>query len=208
MNIGRRHITLTGVPNLTTPADIRRAVAKKLQGVENVEIDYNRFRPSGRALITLTRPEYLRDNLRELQKFTLCGIPVRSNGVHISDGVAERPRSRGNKGRAQAAERGAITGNGLHGHFPNAHRNVVMWGLPGRLEPKDLENALHDFKLAKSQKGEMTIVKVAIPHDRFSMFSRFLVTMSSVSEARRLVRQFHMTSWAGGKQLIRAQVLH
>ncbi|KAF5386888.1 hypothetical protein D9615_001895 [Tricholomella constricta] len=204
----QRQIALTGVPNLTTPGDIRRAIAGKLQGVADVELDYFRFRPTGRAFITLTRHEFLRDNLRELGKLTLCGIPIKSAAVNSKD-VDGRQRTRGSKGRAEAIARGAIQGTGPRGQFPNAERNVVMWGLPGRLESNELEAALHGFKLARSAKGQATIVKIPLPEDRFSMYSRFLVTMASVSEARRLVRNFHLTEWVNsGKQLIRAQVLH
>ncbi|GLB35418.1 hypothetical protein LshimejAT787_0209830 [Lyophyllum shimeji] len=203
----QRHIALSGLPNLTTSGDIRRAITGKLQGIADVELDYFRFRPSGKALITLTRHEFLRDNLRALERLTICGIPIKAQAVDFQEGGL--PRTRGSKGRAEASARGAIQGNGPRGNFPNTERNVVIWGLPGKLDPQELEEKLRDFKLARTQKGHATIVKLDIPEDRFTMFSRFVVTMASVSEARRLVRQLHMTEWPNAKKkaLIRAQVL-
>ncbi|KAG5639524.1 hypothetical protein H0H81_000669 [Sphagnurus paluster] len=200
-------ITLTGVPTLTAPGDIRRAVGEKLKGLEDIQIDYNRFQPTGRAFITCTRPEFQRDNLRALEKLTLCGLPVRAN-PSLDLSTEGRPRTRGNKGRAEAAARGAIRGTGPKGNFPNTERNVLLWGLPGKMEASEVEKLfLQDFKLART-KGQPTIVKVPIPEDRFTLFSRFLVTMASVSEARRLVRHLHMTDRAKAGRLIRAQVLY
>lgn len=204
----QRHIALVGLPHLTSSADIRRAIVGKLHGVADVELDYYRFRPSGKALITLTRHEFLRDNLRALEKLTLCGIPVKAQAIDFQEGGL--PRSRGSKGRAEASARGAIQGNGPRGNFPNTERNVVIWGLPGKLSTQELEDKLRGFTLARTQKGHATIVKLEPPEDRFTMFSRFVITMTSVSEARRLVRQLHMTEWpktGKGKALIRAQVL-
>ncbi|KAF8061588.1 hypothetical protein FPV67DRAFT_286852 [Lyophyllum atratum] len=124
----QQHINLAGVPHLTTPGDIRRAIAGKLQGVADVEMHYFRFRPSGRALITLTRHEFLRDNLRALEKLTLCGIPIKAYPANSREG-GSLPRSRGSKGRAEAAGRGVINGTGPQGNFPNVERNCSYLGF-------------------------------------------------------------------------------
>jgi len=125
-----------------------------------VAINYKGFRPSGDAYIALTRTDYMRDNLRKLENFTLLGLPVKATPKVLE---ADRPpRSRGEKGRTEAVARGAHTGDGLKGNFPNTERNVIIWGLPGRLDPSSIEESLRDFKLGRTAKGRHTILKVPL----------------------------------------------
>jgi len=59
----------------------------------------------------------------------------------------------------EAAERGLISGNGPRGGVVNEGRNVVLWGLPGRLTPEGLKGLLQNFKLAGTEGGKMEFVK-------------------------------------------------
>jgi hypothetical protein len=210
MNDQRLHIQIRNIPRTAVPADIRRAVTRnKLTGVSDVHIDYTRFLSAGRAYLTLTQSEFIRDNLASLQKANIGGLQV--------DAFPSPPpldviptRSRGARGRSDAAGRGAIVGNGPSAGLLNPNIHVVIWGLPGKITPNRLKEYLSDFQLAGTNRGE--IAQVNKPEERFSLFSRHIVRMSSVSEAHRLVRQLHMTYFepekSGEKYPVRARVIY
>ncbi|KAG5728351.1 hypothetical protein E4T56_gene19212 [Termitomyces sp. T112] len=186
-------ITLYDVPNLFTPGDIRRAIGDKIQ--EGV-IDYKGFRPSGKAMINLEKTEQLGRALKALTPLYVCGIQVQPVPHYSSDPFQDS----GNGSR--------VTGNGPDGNYPNVERNVVLWGLPGRTSVTEVTAALSKFK-TDEKKGKAVVVKLDKPDGQFTIFSRFIVTMASVSEARRLVRAWHMTPWKPqSTDLIRAQILH
>ncbi|KAF9466362.1 hypothetical protein BDZ94DRAFT_1280997 [Collybia nuda] len=189
-----KHIELLGVPRTATPADVRRSITRAgLQGVVDVAIDYHRFLPSGKALLTLNDPQFLRDNIRNLERLTVAGLPVKSRPRLLRDDEAAPSRMRGVKGRAEASERGIVTGNGPHAGITNCERHVVIKGLPGRISLQTLENTLRSYQLAETRGGRPRIVKVPLPKDVFTMYSRFLVTLKSEAEAHRLVRDLHYT---------------
>lgn len=205
-----KHIELSNVPLTAMPSDIRRAIARVgLQGVSDVAIDYHRFSPIGRALISLTDPALLRNDLRLLEKFTIAGTPVYATPRFIEE---RHHRTRGEKGRAEAAERGIGSGDGPHaGLLQNLEKTTVVWGFPGKMSPKMVDSILKDFRVVRTKQDLPRIVKVPLPDDAFSMVSRFVITLDSVSEAYRLVRQFHMTHYDhdifGTKYTLRAQVI-
>lgn len=167
------HIELQKVPSTTTPKDIRRALGHaRLQGISDgayppecheppphllllVAIIYRGFRPTDRALLTLVHNSYLRQNLKALEKLTLVGLPVDSEPVLLSSSEAQesQARQRGSKGRADAAQRGAITGDGPNGGVPNNGKNVVVWGLPPRIHSDIFQELLTGFKLAELDQG-------------------------------------------------------
>ncbi|RDB24265.1 hypothetical protein Hypma_008713 [Hypsizygus marmoreus] len=204
----RRHILLKGIAPTATTGDVKRAIAGKLNGVASVAINYWRFGPSGRALITLTQSDFMQENLRALNRLTIAGIPAKAQAIYYNEAVSNR--TRGVKGRAEAVERGFPLGTGPWGNYPNHERNVVIWGLPGKLTVDALEaNALEGFKVARSKDGKAMIIKVPLPETKFTFFSRFVVTMSSVSEAHRLVRRLHSTSWdKEGMYPVKARLLY
>lgn len=70
-----------------------------------VALDYYRFGTTSRVLLSLTRPEYMRDNLRELEKLTVGGIPVKATPLTVYDDAI--PRSRGTRG-ARAPRRAVL----------------------------------------------------------------------------------------------------
>ncbi|KAF8894678.1 hypothetical protein BD779DRAFT_1502349 [Infundibulicybe gibba] len=206
-----KHIELSNVPRSATPADIRRAIARaKLQGVSDVAIDYHHFMPTGRALLTLTKAGYLRDNLRALENLSIAGLPVSADPKLITQ---ETPvRRRGAKGRAEAVERGVVIGVGPNGGIANDEKHVTIWGLPGKLGPESVNELVRDFKLASADLRKPDIIKVPAPEGQFTMVSRFLVTMESVSEAHRLVRHLHLQYYKpdlyGEKFPLRARIVY
>jgi len=205
-----RHIELTNVPRSATPADIRKAVVRaKLKGVADVAIDYSHFAPSEKALLTLTRPNLLQENLLALQNASIAGIPIKATPTRLSD--PSPPRQRGVKGRREAADRG-ILGNGPHAGLSNGDRNVTIWGFPGKLEPESLFPLFEHFNLSTNKAGQPDIVKIPLPDGAFTMVSRFLLRLASASEAHRLVRQLHLTHWEpefnGMRYPLRAQIIY
>ena len=72
-------------------------------------------------------------------------------------------RTRGVKGRLEAAERGLISGNGPDGTSTSHGRGVVIYGLPGKLTPEALRPYLKDFKLVATEVGHKEIIKLESP---------------------------------------------
>ncbi|EGO20899.1 hypothetical protein SERLADRAFT_397787, partial [Serpula lacrymans var. lacrymans S7.9] len=111
----RVHIQLRGLPRSALPSDIRRTVIReKLTAVTDIVLDYHRFNPTGRAYLTVSHPDFMKTNLHALENATVGGIPFESySAPPPASGPPER--TRGPKGRAEAADRGLITGNGPRG---------------------------------------------------------------------------------------------
>ncbi|PFH52410.1 hypothetical protein AMATHDRAFT_2145 [Amanita thiersii Skay4041] len=206
-------IELQNVPLSATTTDVRRLVEwTRLSGVEDVALQFEHFRPTGKALITLSRPELLRDNMRLLQNIGFAGVPLHVEPKLSSD-VRELPgRTRGVKGREAAARRGILDGNGPHAGLLNGERTVTIWGFPGKTEVPTVEYILKSFKLTRSVNGKSSVFKIPIPQNEFAMSSRFIATTQTVSEAHRMVRQVNMTFFEpdtlGNRFLLRARIVH
>lgn len=69
-------------------------------------------------------------------------------------------RMRGLKGKDYAAKRGYFDGNGPRGGIKNSGKNVVIWGLPGKMTPDALKELLSDFHLAGTEGGKTESVKM------------------------------------------------
>ncbi|KAI8998580.1 hypothetical protein BD414DRAFT_512189 [Trametes punicea] len=204
----RVHVELSGLPRTALPHDLRRLCGKsKVENVGSVAIDYERFRPTGKGILTFSLPEYAAAAYKALNSTVVGGKRVQARPISI---VPEIPRSRGIKGRLEAAQRGIITGNGPSGGVTSSGRNVVLYGLPAKVIPAVLVEALRSFKLAGTEFGKEVVVKLET-QNQVTTSSRFLVRMSSISEAYRLVRTFHMQLWRpdlhGDKFLLRAFVV-
>ncbi|KAG6821062.1 hypothetical protein H0H93_007221 [Arthromyces matolae] len=204
-NIGdwerRDGIILYGVPTLATPADIQKACAGRLQDVQDVQLVYRNFRPDGRAMITISNPELISKTLRLLKPLHVCGVEVHPVANYSLDIFSQRQRSAAET-RSKEVE---VIGSGAE--FPHIERSVVLWGMPGSVSEGDVARALTGFK-TELKDGKPLIQKLPKP-EKFSIFSRFVIVMSSVSEARRLARAWHLTPWFDGNEdLIRAQALH
>lgn len=121
-------------------------------------IEYSHFMPTERALLTLTRPDYLEGNLRALDKTTIAGIEIEAVPKLESQGPP--PRQRGAKGRQEAAERGLVTGNGPHAGLTNSERSVTIWGFPGKIGVDGVLPRLKAYKLTTTERGKPYISKV------------------------------------------------
>ncbi|KAI0362182.1 hypothetical protein OH77DRAFT_1388337 [Trametes cingulata] len=195
IHVGRApklHVELSGLPRTALPHDLRRLCGKsKVENVTNAAIDYKRFRPSGNGLLSFPNAEQAAAAQKALDNAVVGGKRVRAHRV---SSIPQIPRARGTKGILEAAERGVVTGNGPSGGITGSGRNVVLYGLPGKMLPWQLAERLRDFKLAGTEYGREVIVKLDAS-GRLTSSSRFLVRLSTVSEAYRLVRRLHMQPW-------------
>lgn len=99
--------------------------------------------------------------LKAMQGTVLSGKALR--GVPVNDPSEAITRTRGVKGRLEAAERGLFTGNGPNGMSTGQGKGVVIYGLPGKLTPGGLRTYLRNFKLASAEAGQQEIVKLETP---------------------------------------------
>ncbi|KAH7877486.1 hypothetical protein F5879DRAFT_646462 [Lentinula edodes] len=167
-----QHILLKRIPALTTPSDIRRMLIRyKAQGVADVAIMYENFVPTKQALITLTRPNYLRDNLRELINATLSGVVFTSEEVDYS--ISGPPPS--------------VFGTGPHAGVDNIGKNVVLSPFPSGTSPYILEDVLKKYTLVGSYQDSVLPINAGSKNP-----ITMLVKLGSESEAYRVVRDLHM----------------
>lgn len=123
-------------------------------------MDYDRFLPTDRALVTLAAPNFLQDNLRRLNRLTIAGAPVSAQPKIIEE---SRQRTRGTKGRAEAEERGVAAGTGPHaGLRQNIGKMVVIWGFPGRMTAELVALYFKDFQVATSKNDQPKVQKVPL----------------------------------------------
>ncbi|KAK2460584.1 hypothetical protein APHAL10511_007054 [Amanita phalloides] len=208
-----KHIELKNVPLTATTADVRRAIDRtKLLGVKDVTLVYKRFTPTGTAMVSLTRPDFLKKNLQLLENISISGIPLKSRPRLLDDAYMTLPRARGEKGREEADQRGTLNGDGPRAGIRDDGRTVTVWGYPGKTESAAVEFLVRDYDVARKRSGEADVRKVPAPEGRFTMCSRFLVKLANVSEAHRLVREMNMTYYEpetlGNKFILRARIVH
>lgn len=127
-----------------------------------VSLDFYRFQPTGRAWLTLSSPSHMQHALRALRGAVLSGKAL--GAAPANDPSQVITRTRGVKGRLQAAERGLFTGNGPNGMSTSRGKGVVLYGLPGRLTSEGLRTYLRGFKLAAAEAGQQEIVKLETPY--------------------------------------------
>ena len=111
-----------------------------------VAIMYENFVPTKQALITLTRPNYLRDNLRELINATLSGVVFTSEEVDYS--ISGPPPS--------------VFGTGPHAGVDNIGKNVVLSPFPSGTSPYILEDVLKKYTLVGSYQDSVLPIKSVI----------------------------------------------
>lgn len=117
---------------------------------------YDRFRPTGTAYLSLSSPNSMTRNLRMLNKATISSLPLCAVAV---PNPFPAGRMRGPVGRQEAVNKGLIDGNGPNGGTSGNGKNVIMWGLPGKLPPDGLRNYLRTFRLSDASDQE-SIVKI------------------------------------------------
>jgi len=166
-----RHILVRNVPRTCTSGDLRRTLMQAdIKGVDSVDLLYTHFRPTGKALLTMSLPEYTLPAVRGLEDLNVAGSRV--SGEPIYNIWSTRVNNQGD-GPSAGLEAGTT---------------VTMSGFPGRTPLSDIYKWLKDFDVKK-------ISAVAIPEKKFSLYSRFAVELKSESEAHRLVRKYHMTDF-------------
>ncbi|KAG8732025.1 hypothetical protein FRC12_019464 [Ceratobasidium sp. 428] len=113
-------------------------------------------------------------------------------------------RVRGGKGRAEATERGLLTGNGPDAKVKERGTCVYLRGLPGTTLSHHLAQVFESYGLRVTTENEHPIRQIY----RKTPTSRFLVRLSTTASAHRLVRDFHMTERFGPGYIVRAQVVY
>jgi hypothetical protein len=92
----------------------------------------------------------MESNIRKLNGLTLTTVPVSAFSSPPPAGGVMPGRRRGVQGRAEAEERGIITGNGPHGGITGRGKTVVLWGLPWKTTAEQVKLALKGFRFAES----------------------------------------------------------
>lgn len=112
------------------------------------------------GFISLTHPTFVHNAVKALSNTTIGGFPIQVGPVD-EPRLHRTLRTRGLKGRAEAAERGVVTGDGPAAGITQPGKNVIIYGLPPKTTPFGLKKYLNDFSLADSlENGEQEIVKL------------------------------------------------
>ncbi|TCD68885.1 hypothetical protein EIP91_009435 [Steccherinum ochraceum] len=187
------YVKVTGLPRTAVPRDLRRLCVK--MGVENiaeVSVYYERFTPTREGYITFTHPSFVRDALRTLNNSVIGGQRVLLEPA--SEPTAVLPaRTRGAKGRAEAAERGVILGDGPAAGVSHPGKTVLLTGLPYGTTVLGVRYLLQSYHLEDTLKlGQDDIIRIQ-PQHKDHVVSTFLIRLQDASSAQRLIRHFHMT---------------
>ncbi|KAJ7063172.1 hypothetical protein C8F01DRAFT_61118 [Mycena amicta] len=170
-------IELSRVPLTAKPADIRRLVSRaQAPGVEDVAIEYRQLQPTGRAYLKLNHTSFLLPCLKALESVSISGIhPV----AEPCDRKVPPTRL-----------------SGLSSELASHGKHVVVWGIPRGVGGGHtaLEKLLGSLHFHRPTLPEQYIDKLPLRHSS-SIVDRFLVRLSSVAEAHRLVQQVHMTHY-------------
>ncbi|KAF8508043.1 hypothetical protein BU17DRAFT_100076 [Hysterangium stoloniferum] len=157
----------------------------KIENVKAVHKTYVRFPPEWKAHVSFETPEQADLTAKRLRNATISGSPVQPI-LTVADVPATR--SRGAKGREEAAARDCITGTGLDARVTDRGRGVVLWGLPGSMRADELnELLLKGFSLMNGEAAKGNVVLVEPDCRTQSSTSRHYVRLES-TEAHRLVR--------------------
>ena len=111
-------------------------------------------------MVTLKRPDFLRENLRLLENISIANTFLKARPAVFDDRDAAFPRGRGAKGRQDAVARGALDGNGPHAGIGNSAKNVMVWGFPGKTEKLAVKYVVRDFDLARNSDGQLKVFKI------------------------------------------------
>lgn len=121
---------------------------------------YRRFQRDGNAFVTFSYPPHAEVALTQLKNAQLSGYTINVTSTSQLETVLRR--SRGNKGREEAANRGIVTGTGPDAGVTERGRSVVISGLPGRWSEENLRSFLErkGFRLAGNDTNSSNVVKV------------------------------------------------
>ncbi|KAH6918947.1 hypothetical protein BKA70DRAFT_1214714 [Coprinopsis sp. MPI-PUGE-AT-0042] len=158
------HIRIANLPPLTTTKELKKILQQNgLKEVENVALLYKRFKATDEALIALGCSSHLESNLSTLNKLDIYGAKLKAQPYTPQEGwdLTSGRRSRGHKGRKEAAERGVWNGDGPNAGIRglNIERAVTIWGFPGKATVDAVEKFLEAFKISRTKDGEAMIYK-------------------------------------------------
>ncbi|KAG8722398.1 hypothetical protein FRC08_002879 [Ceratobasidium sp. 394] len=160
---GSLWVKLHGLPRAVAPADLyRHAAALRLRGLQNVHLDYKNFMPTGRAWLRFDDPEQAEHAVKTMQNSRLAAHPLRAHLTTEENIVrAGQPyRVRGEKGRAEAVERGILTGNGPDARVKERGTCVYLWGLPGTTVSYDLRQIFESYGLRVTAEAEHPVRQI------------------------------------------------
>jgi hypothetical protein len=144
-------------------AIISNLVKHELTFIRTVYISYHRLQPTGNAYVQFTHPDFVPSGVKALQNSSISSFKL---DVLSSPPPAHEPifRSRGSKGREEAAGRGVLSGLTMEGGgVQGADRSVVLWGLPGKLSSDELFNFLNSsYKLSGADTGKKEVYQVEL----------------------------------------------
>lgn len=92
----------------------------------------------------MTDPRFLQPFLKTVKTSIIGGNLVTARVAHAKYESPASTRVRGRKGREEATERGVLTGTGPDANVLQPGKNVVIYGLPGRLTSDGLRSWLQE----------------------------------------------------------------
>lgn len=104
-----------------------------------MELYYKHFRPTGKAILTLALPDYVRDAIHRLKNVTILGGMVGAEPVQIPQKMGIDVAT---SWQLEAAGNGPSAG-------VSPGRTVSLFGTPGRLSIHAIQHMVKDYKLAK-----------------------------------------------------------
>lgn len=162
-----------------------------VNGVTDVALLYENFVPTKEAVITLARPNYMQDSLRELKNGTLSGKVITSEALDFSETGPPQPRF----------------GYGPNASMDNIGKNVVLSYFPPKTGiSQAYEPILEKYELAGPFKDSVILTDYS-PQNPISL----ILKCKTESEAYRVVRDLHLKNPLGGlrwTQILLARVLH
>ncbi|KLO13507.1 hypothetical protein SCHPADRAFT_940299 [Schizopora paradoxa] len=210
----KRHVLLNNVPKTATPADVLRMARQcRVENCIGASLDYHYFEPRGQAFLEFSKPDFVLDALKTLEKTSISGSSLKPYPYDA------RPiqRSRGKDGREEASDRGLLKGDGPAAGIPTSGREVIIIGIPSRTSPEELKAYLVENKLVEEGldgKGMCEVLSTEAPNNGSSQKARtrMYVRMKSVTAAHELAKRLNMTYYQPfvfrSRMLIKARVLY
>ncbi|PPQ76626.1 hypothetical protein CVT26_012733 [Gymnopilus dilepis] len=201
-----RHVLLRGLPLSVTGHDVRRLIQKAdIKGVTDASLLYKDFRPTGKAVLTTSLPDYTPGVLSGASDIILPGAKIEAEAIYdiASLNIPENPADVGKEGAVDPSQ----LGTGPAARVPE-RKTVTITGIPGKRSFKDLDYLLEGFRLASDRKYAVSYIPK--PPRKFTFFSKFAVYLESESEAQRLVRVAHLSHFKNNPEapLLRARIIY
>jgi hypothetical protein len=172
MFLGRRHLLIFEERSAKPAFEASRKVRVSVEPLHNiflltsavVYLDYDYFKPTGRAFLTLVSSDYLQKSLKALQNLSISGIPIYSEYYDSPVKPGNSLSHSTHKDRVAAARRGDLLGRGPSAGIPQTEAQEILTvaGLPARTTVEELANVLKDFDIKKTPEGVPQIVKIPL----------------------------------------------